>query len=119
MNKEFLKIQKIAGLITESQYNQKINLLENQIPFDIEEFLDGMINTSIPEDSEEGENVTGEWDVEEYGDADAYEEADTFNKAHSYIDSQGGTITIPGNPDVTYTSMDDGSIGYSLVVTLS
>jgi hypothetical protein len=120
MNKEFLKIQKIAGLITESQYNQKINLLENQTPSDVEEFLDDMINASIPEDSNEGETVEDMWDVEEYGDEEAYgEAANAFNKAHSYIESQGGTITIPGNPDVKYTSMPDGSIKYSLVVTLS
>ena len=30
MNKEFLKMQKLAGLITESQYNEKKSLIENQ-----------------------------------------------------------------------------------------
>jgi len=113
-------MQKMAGLITESQYNQKVNIVENQTPSDIEEFLNDLINMSIPEASEEGETVEGVWGIEEYGDEEAYgEEANTFKKAHSYIESQGGTITIPGNPDVTYTSMPDGSIGYSLVTTLS
>ena len=31
MNKEFLKMQKLAGLITEAQYNQKISLIETQL----------------------------------------------------------------------------------------
>jgi len=31
MSKEFLKMQKLAGVITESQYNHKLNLVENEI----------------------------------------------------------------------------------------
>ena len=31
MNKEFLKMQKLAGVITEAQYNQKKSLIENKI----------------------------------------------------------------------------------------
>ena len=30
MNKEFLKMQKLAGVITETQYNQKKSLIENK-----------------------------------------------------------------------------------------
>ena len=109
MNKEFIRMQKLAGLVT-----------ENQVPSGIAEFLDDMLNTSIPEDSEEGETVEGVWEAEEYGDEEAYGDmANIFNEVHSYIESQGGTIIVPGNPDVTYTSMPDGDIGYSLVVTLS
>jgi hypothetical protein len=119
MNNEFLKMQKLAGIITESQYNQKTNMDENKAPSDIEEFLDGMINTSMPEDADEGEQVDGVWEMEEYGDEEAYgEEADMFKNAHEYIETQGGSIVIPGNPDVTYTAFPGGDIGYSLVVTL-
>ena len=31
MNKEFLKMQKLAGVITEAQYNQKKSLIENEV----------------------------------------------------------------------------------------
>jgi hypothetical protein len=38
MNREFLKMQKTAGLITESEYNLKVNrLLESQVPSDVEQ----------------------------------------------------------------------------------
>jgi hypothetical protein len=111
MNKEFLKMQKLAGIITETQYNQT--------PPDIEGFLDDLINTSIPEDADEGEQIEGVWEMEEYGDEEAYgEEAIMFKNAYEYIEAQGGSIVIPGNPDVTYTALSDGDIGYSLVVTL-
>ena len=42
MNKEFLKMQKLAGLITEAQYNQKISLIETQLnEFDMDQFAFG------------------------------------------------------------------------------
>jgi hypothetical protein len=76
-----------------------------------EEFLNNMINMSIPEDSEEGEKIQGVWNSE---DADELE----FKKAYDYIKSKGGTITIEGNPDVTYTALENGDINYELTVTL-
>jgi len=85
---------------------------------DIEEFLDGMINDSIPEDSEEGETVIGVWEADEYADEDAYDDAQLFVNTHKYITDQGGKITIEGNPDVTYKALPNGDIAYSLVVTL-
>jgi hypothetical protein len=86
---------------------------------DIEDFLDGMINDSIPEDSEEGEEVKGVWEASEYADEDAYgEAANEFINAYQYIKSQGGRITIEGNPDVTYSALNNGNIRYELIVTL-
>jgi len=85
---------------------------------DIEEFLDGMINNSIPEDSEEGETVKGVWEADEYADEDAYDDAQLFVDTHKYITDQGGEITIEGNPDVTYKALPNGDIAYSLIVTL-
>ncbi len=35
---------------------------------EVEEFLDGMINMSIPEDSEEEEEVKDVWEASEYAD---------------------------------------------------
>lgn len=120
MKKQFIteatRMQKLAGIITESEYKQ---LNENQIPQDVEEFLNGMIDLEIPEDVEEGEEISGVWDANEYTDDEAYgESANEFKTAYDYINSQGGIITIPGNPDVTYTSTQDGNIGYNLKVTL-
>jgi len=181
MDKETLRMQMLAGIITESEYaaiiNQEVENTEkdslnehyvaggmvgigaiNQIPSraktdyemafehflgeryevkpnrerddikdinemessnEVEAFLDDMINTSIPEDSEEGEEVKGVWEAEEYADEDAYgEAAQEFKNAHKYIMDKGGETTIEGNPDVTYTALPNGDIAYSLIATL-
>ena len=172
MTNEQLRMQMLAGVITESEYKTKLqenkkkkSLKEhfiaggivgvgaiNQIPprkkadyemafehflgskyinedenpmgeaegeNEVEEFLNGMIDMSIPEDSEEGEEVMGVWEASEYADEDAYgEAADEFKAAHQYILNNGGKITIEGNPDVNYTALDNGDIKYDLIVTL-
>ena len=115
---ESAKMQKLAGIITESQY-KKLLKEEQGNPKEIEDFLDDMINMSVPEDSEEGETVEGVWEVSEYGDEDAYgEAANEFKAAHEYIKSKGGKITVEGSPDVIYTALPNGDIKYKLIVTL-
>jgi len=111
-------------LVENKLTRNSILLNENQIPQDIEEFLNNMINFEVLDDLsdnvEEGDNVNGVWEIEEYGDEEIYgEAADDFKKAYQYIKNNGGKITIPGNPDVTYNAIYDGSIGYSLNVTLN
>ena len=114
---EIKRMQLIAGLITESEYRQSLN--EAETPSDIEEFLDGMINDSIPEDSEEGEEVKGVWEADEYADEESYgEAAQEFKNTHKYIMDHGGKITVEGNPDVTYKALPNGDIAYRLIVTL-
>ena len=127
MSKEKLRMQMLAGVITEGQYRSKLKkftilennfkksvnkllLNENEIPAEIDEFFDGMINMSIPEDAEEGEKIVDVWEREDYD--------EEFIKAFNYLKSKGGTVTIPGNPDVTYTALPGGNIRYSLVVTV-
>lgn len=110
------RFQFLAGVINENEFKQ---LVENQIPQGVEELLNGMINTEIPEDAEEGEEVKGVWDASEYTNEEAYgEAANEFRTAYNYIKSQGGKIIVPGNPDVTYVAIGNGDIGYSLKVTL-
>jgi len=47
LSEEFLRMQKLAGVITESQFNQKKKLVENQInEFDMDQFSFG--NTPKP-----------------------------------------------------------------------
>jgi len=115
----------LKRFLVENRMTRNSRLLkENQIPYDIEEFLNDMINSEVLEDLsdnvEEWDNVNGVWEIEEYGNEDLYgDAADDFKKAYQYIKDQGGQITIPGNPDVTYNAIYDGSIGYSLNVTLN
>lgn len=114
---EIKRMQLFAGVITESEYRKSLN--EIQHPEDVEDFLNDMINMSIPEDAEEGEIVKGTWEAEEYADKDSYgEAADDFKNAYNYIKSKGGKITVEGNPDVTYTALKNGDIQYELKVTL-
>jgi hypothetical protein len=105
--KEQLRMQQIAGIIT-----------ENQLPEELVDLLNGMIDGEIPEYAEEGDILDGIWDMSEYGDADIYDQADDFRAAYDFIKNNGGTITIEGNPDVTYTSTPKGNIKYELIVTL-
>ena len=103
----------------EAKVEDEISMNEAEGGNEVEEFLNDLINTSIPEDSEEGEEVTGVWEASEYADEDAYDDAQEFTNTHKYITDQGGEITIEGNPDVTYTALPNGDIQYSLIVTLN
>ena len=103
----------------EDKVADEVSMNEEEGGNEVEEFLNDLINTSIPEDSEEGEEVTGVWEASEYADEDAYDDAQEFTNAHKYITDQGGEITIEGNPDVTYTALPNGDIQYSLIVTLN
>jgi len=102
----------------EAKVKDEISMNEAEGGNEVEEFLNDLINTSIPEDSEEGEEVTGVWEASEYADEDAYDNAQEFTNAHKYITDKGGEVTIEGNPDVTYTALPNGDIQYSLIVTL-
>ena len=102
----------------EAKVKDEVSMNEAEGGNEVEEFLNDLINTSIPEDSEEGEEVTGVWEASEYADEDAYDNAQEFTNAHKYITDKGGEITIEGNPDVTYTALPNGDIQYSLIVTL-
>jgi hypothetical protein len=103
----------------EDKVADEVSIKEAEGGNEVEEFLNDLINTSIPEDSEEGDEVTGVWEASEYADEDAYDDAQEFTNAHKYITDQGGEITIEGNPDVTYTALPNGDIQYSLIVTLN
>ena len=103
----------------EDKVADEVSMNEEEGGNEVEEFLNDLINTSIPEDSEEGDEVTGVWEASEYADEDAYDDAQEFTNAHKYITDQGGEITIEGNPDVTYTALPNGDIQYSLIVTLN
>ena len=94
-------------------------LNENIHPEEVEEYLNDMINISIPEDAEEGEKIEDVWEASEYADETTYgKAANDFKKSYDYIKSKGGTITIEGNPDVMYTALENGDIKYELIVTL-
>ena len=102
--------------ISEMKVNAPRNIINN-LPEDIDELLFGMTNGEVSDDNNEGDLVEGVWDANEYADEDAYgEAAETFVAAHQFISDKGGKITIPGTPEVTFTALPGGDIGYSFVV---
>ena len=112
---EVERMQQLAG-IREMKVNAPLNIINN-LPEDIDELLFGMTNGEVSDDNNEGDLVEGVWDANEYADENAYgEAAETFVAAHQFILDKGGKITIPGTPEVTYTALPGGDIGYSLVV---
>jgi len=109
------RMQQLAG-IREMKVNAPRNVINN-LPEDIDELLFGMIDMEVSDDNDEGDLVEGVWDANEYADEKAYgEAAETFVKAHQFISDKGDKITIPGTPEVTYTALPGGDIGYSFVV---
>ena len=87
LSEEFRRMQKLAGIITEEQY-----LNENIEQF--EDYISGMWDASVSDEMEEGEYFEGVWEKEEYGDEEAYPNADEFNALSKYLASVGGKDTL-------------------------
>jgi hypothetical protein len=109
------RLQQLAG-INEMKVNAPRNIIDN-LPEDIDELLFGMTDMEVSDDNDEGDLIEGVWDANEIADDTLYgEAAETFVKAHQFISDKGGKITIPGTPEVTFTALPGGDIGYSFVV---
>ncbi len=99
------RMQKLAGIINEEQTIQPI-------PEEIEEYIISLFDMSISDEEEDGEPFKEIFDKEGFGDEDGFEP--TYN----FIKSQGGSITIEGNPDITAKALEDGSIELSGIHSL-
>jgi hypothetical protein len=78
-------------------------MLRESIYSDVEEYLTGLYDQFASEDYEEGEEVSNLISREEFGDAEAYDDAEMFDKAYNEIEENGGSITIEGQPNITFT----------------
>jgi hypothetical protein len=78
-------------------------LLKEEITSDVKEYLIDLYNLFSSEGYEEGEEVTDIISREEYGDPEAYDNADMFDKAYNEIKQQGGTVVIEGQPNITFS----------------
>ena len=114
-NKEKLRMQMLAGVITESQY--KIMLTENHMPEEFEDLLLGMADGEINDYLDEGDVVEGVWELSEYGDDNTYDSAEEFKAAYNFIENNGGQYVIEGNPDI-FVSITPEGIKYKFTVTL-
>jgi hypothetical protein len=78
-------------------------LLKEEITPDVKEYLTDLYDLFSSEDYEKGEEVTDIISREEFGDPEAYDNADMFDKAYNEIEQQGGSVTIEGQPDITFS----------------
>ncbi len=111
LNEEFLRMQKLAGIINENQY-----LNENIKQF--EDYISDMFNSSVPENAEEGKYFEDVWEKEEYGDEEAYDTKEWYDLTN-YLKSIGGKTTLEGNPDIDLELLPNGDIKFGAVITLN
>jgi subtilase family serine protease len=78
-------------------------LLKEEITPDVEEYLTDLYDLFSSEDYEEGEEVSNLISKEEYGDPEAYDNADMFDKAYNETKQQGSTVVIEGEPNITFS----------------
>jgi hypothetical protein len=85
------------------KYLAEGKMLKENISPDVEEYLTDLYDLFSSEDYEEGEEVSNLISKEEYGDPEAYDNADMFDKAYNEVKQQGGTIVIEGEPNITFS----------------
>jgi hypothetical protein len=113
LSEEFRRMQKLAGIITEEEYMNQGQGIEQ-----FEDYIDGMWEASISDEMEDGEYYEGVWEKSEYSDEENYPLADQFNGLSKYLSSVGGKATLEGNPDINLKLMPNGDIKFGATVTL-
>ena len=78
-------------------------MLKESISSDVEEYLINLYDLFTVAEYEEGDKISHYLDREEYGDPEAYDDAEMFDKAYNEIKENGGSITIEGQPDITFS----------------
>ena len=114
MNKETLRMQMLAGVITESQYKQRLNeaadsdviqYLEDRF---VEELEGGDDYSEAP-----GEIHTFTLEKDVYGDEEEYDDADLFHKSAKQLEVSPIVIdgTEYGYGDVTFKNVNGDIVG--------
>ena len=78
-------------------------MLKENITPDVEEYLLNLYDLSASEEHEEGDEIINLISREEYGDPEAYDDAEMFDKAYNEIKQQFGSVTIEGQPNITFS----------------
>ena len=112
LSEEFRRMQKIAGIITEEQYMNEDQGIEQ-----FEDYIDGMWEASISDEMEEGEYYEGVWEKEQFGNEEEYDTEEWYSLT-DYLKSVGGKATSEGNPDIDLELMPNGDIKFGATVTL-
>jgi hypothetical protein len=107
------RLQQLAGINemkVNAPWNQEPKRVED-VPEDIEVFLDDMVISHISWDNvEDGDKIEGVWKASDHANNEL------FKAARRFISDNGGKIIILSDLDVTYTALPNGNIGYSFVV---
>jgi len=114
MSKENLRMQMLAGLITESQYKAKLNEI---ITDDVKQYLEDRFEEELEggDDYEEAPGETHIFTLEQdvYGDSEEYDDADLFDKAAEQL--KNSPLVISGEEygygDVTFKNVEGNIIG--------
>ena len=85
------------------KYLAEGKMLKENITPDVEEYLMGLYDLSASEEHEEGDEIINLISREEYGDPEAYDDAEMFDKAYNEIKQQFGSVTIEGQPNITFS----------------
>ena len=85
------------------KYLAEGKLLKENISPDVEEYLTDLYNLFSSEDYEKEEEISNLISREEYGDPEAYDDAEMFDKAYNEIKQQFGSVTIEGQPNITFS----------------
>ena len=85
------------------KYLAEGKLLKENISPDVKEYLLNLYDLSASEEHEEGEEIINLISREEYGDPEAYDDAEMFDKAYNEIKQQFGSVTIEGQPNITFS----------------
>jgi len=86
------------------KYLAEGKLLKEEITPDVEDYLINLYDLSSSEEHEEGQEISNILSREEYGDSEAYDDAEMFDKAYNEIKQQDGSIKIEGQPDITFST---------------
>jgi uncharacterized protein YpmB len=123
---EIKRMQQLAGLITESKYQESLSEETNEETLDDVTFtLDMALNDIFPMYGfKAGDTVTGILPAEEFADETKRNSAEDFQAAQAYIKNKGGEIKINSsdpylmfrNINITYKLKDNGDVEYAVEV---
>jgi hypothetical protein len=123
---EIKRMQQLAGLITESEYQESLSEETNEETLDDVTFtLDMALNDIFPMYGfKAGDTVTGILPAEEFADETKRNSAEDFQAAQAYIKNKGGEIKINSsdpylmfrNINITYKLKDNGDVEYAVEV---
>jgi hypothetical protein len=85
------------------KYLAEGKLLKEQLTPDVEDYLIGLYDLFSSEGYEEGKEINNIISKEEFGDPEAYDDADMFDKAYNEIKQQDGSVTIEGQPNIKFS----------------